>query len=117
MSSLSYRSALIILFAVAPASLAQTTQRATHLSGREVRRLLHNAHSNAERRQLSTLLHQRALNFQARAKEQEGILDEELRRPSLGAKFPSRADSARRLSDYYRHEAEWAEKEAKALGA
>jgi hypothetical protein len=62
---------------------------------------LHTANTPAECNRLALYFEDRSIHFKALSEEQGKTLRQELEHPTLGAKYPTAVDRARRIQEYY----------------
>ena len=82
-------------------SPAFTDAQTATSSDRQIRALVQKAHSHAEFLLLAAYFKERSRLYETLAAEQQRDLTRELDRPSVGSKYPTAADRARRLHEYY----------------
>lgn len=92
--------ALVLAF-VAFCSPAYTEAQTATTSDRQIRALAQIAHGRAEFLLLAAYFKERSRLYETLAAGQQHALARELDHPSAGSKYPTAADRARRLYEYY----------------
>ncbi len=94
-----YTALVLAFFALcSPVSNDAPTMRS---SDRQLRAMVRKAHSQAEFMVLAAYFKERSRLYERLAAEQQGVLTRELNYPSVGSKYPTAADRARRLHEHY----------------
>ena len=106
---MNYRGRLLLSLAILVGSSAalqsQTTART--LSQNELKKQLADAHTSEQYRGLATYFSQQADSFRSKAREEKTEWDRRKSTTvSIAAKYPTPADSARNLYDYYTYKAD-----------
>lgn len=103
-----------LLLALLVFSSALPVQQNTPPSAKELRKLLQDAKTREEFKVLSLYYHVQGASFEALAKERKKEWASGLAHPTGGSKYPTGADRARQLYEYYASRADQSFKTEKA---